>query len=93
MGEAPKVRVISGRPTPQEEHAARLAIVRLWQEDAAAEARAASGNPWVMAGRVEGARQSFGAVRASAGPDSWRVSGRISAGSVSRTQRGQLGGV
>lgn len=89
----PEISITSGSPTDAEARAVRLAIVRLWQEDLAAAARAASGDPWALASRVEGTRRDYRTARSRAGARAWTLSGRIAAGPVSESARGLSGGV
>lgn len=78
MPEPPEVRITSGSPTPEEEAAARAAILELWREDQARAAAEAPTNAWALAGRIEATRTGTGSLRARSAPAAWRRSGRFS---------------
>lgn len=89
MADAPEIRILRGNPTPEEEDAVRRAIVELWREEQARAARDAAANPWVLSGRVEGARQGQSPLRERARSKAWRLSGRIAAGPLSHITIGR----
>jgi hypothetical protein len=88
MSEPPRIQIVSGSPTPEEEEAVREAVLKLWREDQAAAARAADANPWVLAARAEATGGGLALVRARAKRSSWRLSGRF-AGPESHIQAGR----
>lgn len=74
MSEPPEIRVVRGRPTPEEESAIREAILRLWRQEQAEAARASGRSAWVIAARAEATGAGAQDFR---GDDAWRAGLRI----------------
>lgn len=87
MEQLPDVRVLSGSASPDEEEAARAAVVELWKADRARAARTSAVSPWVLAARSESTKR--GALAGRSHPMGWRLSGRLRAMQATPTQSGR----
>jgi hypothetical protein len=87
MSEPPEVTVVGGSPTDEEEQAAREAIVQLWREARAVDARGAVASGWMVAARAEATKR--GALIGRRHPQGWRLSGRLRAMQATPTQTGR----
>lgn len=73
MTDPPKIRILRGNATPEEEAAINAAILKIWRDDITAAAAEGSEDPWITAARRDGLRRSSHPV---AGRDAWRLSAR-----------------